>query len=57
VRGGLQAIPRQQEEAAKALGHSYWQRTWYVILPQAVRIAIPPVVIRLSAFSKTLPLS
>ena len=39
ARGGLQAIPRQQEEAALALGHSYWQRTRYVILPQALRIA------------------
>ena len=44
VRGGLQAIPRQQEEAALALGHSYWQRTWYITLPQALRIAIPPLV-------------
>ena len=44
VRGGLQAIPRQQEEAALALGHGYWQRTWYVTLPQALRIAIPPLV-------------
>ena len=52
VRGGLQAIPRQQEEAAKALGHSYWQRTWYVILPQAVRIAIPPLVNTFIGFFK-----
>ena len=52
VRGGLQAIPRQQEEAAKALGHSYWQRTWYVILPQALRIAIPPLVNTFIGFFK-----
>ncbi|HYA30733.1 MAG TPA: amino acid ABC transporter permease [Acidobacteriota bacterium] len=44
VRGGLQAIPRQQEEAALALGHGYWQRACYVTLPQALRIAIPPLV-------------
>ena len=44
VRGGLQAIPRQQEEAARALGLNYWQRTRFVILPQALRIAIPPLV-------------
>ena len=44
VRGGLQAIPRQQEEAALALGHSYWQRVYYITLPQALRIAIPPLV-------------
>ena len=36
VRGGLQAIPRQQEEAALALGLGYWQRAWYVTLPQAL---------------------
>ena len=52
VRGGLQAIPRQQEEAAKALGHSYWQRTWYVILAQALRIAIPPLVNTFIGFFK-----
>ncbi len=44
VRGGLQAIPRQQEEAAQALGLGYWQRTWFVVLPQALRISIPPLV-------------
>ena len=52
VRGGLQAIPRQQEEAAQALGHSYWQRTWYVILPQALRFAIPPLVNTFIGFFK-----
>ena len=52
VRGGLQAIPRQQEEAALALGHGYWQRTWYVILPQALRIAIPPLVNTFIGFFK-----
>lgn len=44
VRGGSQAIPRQQEEAAQALGLGYWQRSWFVVLPQALRIAIPPLV-------------
>ena len=52
VRGGLQAIPRQQEEAAQALGHGYWQRTWFVILPQALRIAIPPLVNTFIGFFK-----
>jgi general L-amino acid transport system permease protein len=52
VRGGLQAIPRQQDEAAQALGHNYWQRTWYVILPQALRIAIPPLVNTFIGFLK-----
>lgn len=52
VRGGLQAIPRQQEEAAQALGLSYWQRTGYVVLPQALRIAIPPLVNTFIGFFK-----
>lgn len=52
VRAGLQAIPRQQEEAAKALGLNYWQRTRYVILPQALRIAIPPLVNTFIGFFK-----
>jgi general L-amino acid transport system permease protein len=52
VRGGLQAIPRQQEEAAQALGHGYWQRMRYVILPQALRIAIPPLVNTFIGFFK-----
>ena len=52
VRGGLQAIPRQQEEAAQALGLTYWQRTWYVILPQALTIAIPPLVNTFIGFFK-----
>lgn len=44
VRGGLQAIPRGQYEAADALGVSYWARTRWIILPQALRIATAPVV-------------
>jgi general L-amino acid transport system permease protein len=52
VRGGLQAIPRQQEEAAQALGLNYWQRTSYVVLPQALQIAIPPMVNTFIGFFK-----
>ncbi len=44
VRGGLQAIPKGQEEAADALGLGYWRRMGLVILPQALKIAIPPLV-------------
>jgi len=44
VRAGLQAIPRGQYEAADALGLSYWQKMIKVILPQALRITIPPLV-------------
>jgi general L-amino acid transport system permease protein len=44
VRGGLQAIPRGQYEAAMALGLNYWKMTTLVILPQALRIVIPGIV-------------
>jgi len=44
VRGGLQVVPRGQYEAADALGLSYWRKTVLVILPQALKIAIPPLV-------------
>ncbi|MET0606918.1 MAG: amino acid ABC transporter permease, partial [Beijerinckiaceae bacterium] len=41
VRGGLQAIPVGQFEAAKALGLSYWKSTGFIVLPQALRISLP----------------
>lgn len=44
VRGGLQGIPRGQEEAALALGLSYGQTMRLVILPQALRLVIPALV-------------
>lgn len=44
VRGGLQAIPTGQYEAAKSLGLNYWQSMRFVILPQALKIVIPPTV-------------
>jgi general L-amino acid transport system permease protein len=44
IRGGLQAIPKGQYEAAQAMGLSYWQSMWKIILPQALRIVIPPIV-------------
>lgn len=44
IRGGLQAVPRGQYEAARALGLPYWRMMGLVILPQALRIAIPPIV-------------
>lgn len=43
VRGSIQAVPRGQGEAADALALSGFQRMWYVILPQAFRIAVPPL--------------
>ena len=44
VRGGLQAIPRGQYEAARAVGMSYWQTMALIILPQALRHVIPGIV-------------
>jgi general L-amino acid transport system permease protein len=44
VRGGLQAIPRGQYEAAKALGLGYWRTMGLVILPQALKLVIPGIV-------------
>lgn len=41
IRGGLQAIPAGQSEAARALGLGYWRIHRLVVLPQALRIAIP----------------
>ena len=44
VRGGLQAIPKGQYEAAKALGLGYWQGMGLIILPQALKVVIPGIV-------------
>jgi general L-amino acid transport system permease protein len=44
VRGGLQAIPRGQGEAASALGLSWWKTTALIVLPQALRHVIPGLV-------------
>jgi general L-amino acid transport system permease protein len=41
VRGGLQAVPEGQREAATALGLGYWRSTYFIVLPQAIRIALP----------------
>ena len=52
IRGGLQAIPKGQFEAADALGMSYWQKTGFIILPQALKIVIPPMVNTFIGFFK-----
>ena len=44
IRGGLQAIPKGQYDAAHALALPYWRRTGLIILPQALRISVPPLV-------------
>ena len=44
IRGGLQAIPRGQYEAAKALGMSFWKMMGLIVLPQALKLVIPGIV-------------
>ncbi len=44
IRGGLQAIPKGQIEAAQALGLGYWRTMILIVLPQALRIVIPGIV-------------
>ena len=52
VRGGLQSLPKGQAEAADALGLSYWKKTGFIILPQALRLVIPPLVNTFIGFFK-----
>lgn len=44
IRGGLQAIPRGQYEAADAMGLKYWQSMRHIVLPQALKISIPGII-------------
>ncbi len=44
VRGGLQALPRGQTEAAASLGLTYWQTTRKVVLPQSLRLVVPAIM-------------
>jgi general L-amino acid transport system permease protein len=54
VRGGLQAMPRGQYEAAESLGLNFFLTMRLIILPQALKIVIPPTVsILISAFKDT----
>lgn len=52
VRGGLMALPKGQAEAADALGLAYWQKTMKILLPQALRLVIPPLVNTFIGFFK-----
>lgn len=44
IRGGLQAIPKGQFEAAEAMGLSYWKSMRLIVMPQALKISIPGIV-------------
>ena len=52
IRGGLQAMPKGQYEAADALGLSYWQKMGFIVLPQALKVVIPPMVNTFIGFFK-----
>lgn len=52
IRGGLQAVPRGQYEAADSLNMTYWQTTRRIILPQAIRIALPAITNHIIAAMK-----
>jgi His/Glu/Gln/Arg/opine family amino acid ABC transporter permease subunit len=42
-RAGIESIPRGQTEAARSLGMTYWQSMRHIVLPQAVRVILPPL--------------
>jgi len=52
VRGGLQSLPKGQFEAADAMGLNYAQKTALIILPQALRVVIPPLINTFIGFFK-----
>ena len=56
VRGGLQALPKGQYEAAKSLGMGYWKMNVLIILPQALKLVIPGIANTLLALVKDTPL-
>ena len=56
VRGGLQAIPRGQYDAANSIGMGYWRMSSLIILPQALKIVIPGVANTFIALVKDTPL-
>ncbi|CAG7652541.1 putative glutamine ABC transporter permease protein GlnM [Paenibacillus solanacearum] len=43
IRAGIQAVPKGQMEAARSSGLTYAQAMWFIILPQAFKIVIPPI--------------
>ena len=56
IRGGLQALPRGQYDAAKSLGMGYWKMHIFVILPQALKLVIPGIANTFLALIKDTPL-
>ncbi|EPY10895.1 glutamine ABC transporter permease [Paenibacillus alvei A6-6i-x] len=57
IRAGIQAIPKGQMEAARSSGLTYTQAMWHIILPQAVKLVIPPLGNQFLNLVKTHPSS
>jgi general L-amino acid transport system permease protein len=57
VRGSILAVPRGQTEASNALALTAFQRLRHVVLPQAMRIAIPPVISQYLNYTKNTSLA
>ena len=56
IRGGFQALPKGQYDAAKSLGMGYWKMNILIILPQALKIVIPGIANTFIALFKDTPL-
>jgi aspartate/glutamate/glutamine transport system permease protein len=52
IRGGLNSIPKGQTEAGMSTGLTYGQTLWYIIIPQALRAMVPPIVSQLVSLIK-----
>lgn len=57
VRSGIQGVPKGQYEAAAALGHSRFEMMRFVVLPQAMRIIIPPLATQYLSLAKNTSLA
>jgi polar amino acid transport system permease protein len=44
IRSGIRAVPKEQLESARAQGFGYLGAMWWVVLPQAVRVMVPPLI-------------
>ncbi|MFP4268099.1 MAG: amino acid ABC transporter permease [Spirochaetaceae bacterium] len=56
-RAGIESIPKEQSEASRAIGLSYVQSMIYVILPQGIRISMPPLTSRMVSVTKDVALA
>ena len=55
IRAGIEAIPKGQFEAAESQGFDYFQKMYYIILPQSVKIILPPMVNQVVNLVKNTP--